>query len=48
MDSLANKYGDQDFFRRNLFFKPCDHTERVYSFDTKDFFMFHGYTVVKY
>ena len=48
MDGLANKYSDQEFFRSNLFFKPYNHAKRIYIFNTEDFFMLQGYTMVKY
>ena len=38
IDALVSKYGNKEFHKSNLLFKPYDPTEKVYSFDTKDFF----------
>ena len=48
MQSLVEKYDSQELERSNMIFRPCDATERVCSYDTKELFMFQCYTMAKF
>ena len=49
-NSLMGKYrddGEVELHMSNIAFEPCDMVERVCSFDTEQYFMFQGDTIVK-
>ena len=49
-DSLMGKYGDDgeaELRMSNIAFELCNMAERVCSFDTEQYFMFQGDTIVK-
>ena len=49
-DNLTQKYGDDgevELCMSSIVFEPCNTVERVCSFNTEQYFMFQGDTIVR-